>query len=157
MFEFGLRKRWKLLATLLLCVLLQACVSHQDDVQVQVVGFEPIVGEALETRFLVKLRLQNPSERTVKFTGVALTLETNGQPLASGVSGQTGEISRFGEELIAVPISVSAFSVMKQAIGLLDSRTWEGIPYVLKGRLIAEGLRDIRFREKGKLSLSGLN
>ena len=152
----SLRKVWQLLKLSLLCLLLQACASHQDDLKVYVVGFEPMLGEAFESRFLVKLRVQNPSDQTIKFTGVVLNMETNGEPLASGVSGQGGDIPRFSETLVSVPMSVSALNAIKQAVGLLDSRSWNGIPYVLKGRLVSENAVDTRFSEKGQFSLTGL-
>jgi LEA14-like dessication related protein len=43
----------------------------------------------MEVRFAVKIRVQNPNGTNVNYNGVALDLEINGQPFASGVSDQS--------------------------------------------------------------------
>ncbi|MEA1136004.1 LEA type 2 family protein, partial [Klebsiella pneumoniae] len=84
---------------------------------ITVVGIEPLQSQDLEVRFAVKLRVQNPNETAIDYSGVALDLDVNGRPLASGVSDQSGSIARFSEAVLMVPVSVSAFSVLRQTLG----------------------------------------
>ncbi|HKU70679.1 MAG TPA: Water stress and hypersensitive response domain-containing protein, partial [Burkholderiales bacterium] len=46
-----------------------ACASlpDRDPVQVQVAGIEPLPGEGMEMRMLVKLRVQNPNNDPVDY------------------------------------------------------------------------------------------
>ncbi|MCK1790418.1 LEA type 2 family protein [Pseudomonas violetae] len=141
----------------LLMLSLSACAlfPNRDPVNINVVGIEPLQGQDMEVRFAVKIRVQNPNESPIDYNGVALDLEVNGQPLASGVSDQTGSIPRFSETVLTVPVSVSAFSVLRQTLGLSQTQTLNNLPYVLRGKLAAGLFGTMRFVDSGKLSLPG--
>ena len=49
-----------------------AALSPRDPLNVQVAGIQPLQGEGPEARFPVKLRLQNPNEGAIDYSGVAL-------------------------------------------------------------------------------------
>ncbi|NNB42552.1 LEA type 2 family protein [Pseudomonas chlororaphis subsp. aurantiaca] len=143
---------------LTLCLLLlslSACAlfPQRDQLHINVVGIEPLPSQDLEVRFAVKLRLQNPNETAINYNGVALDLEVNGQPLATGVSNQTGSIGRFSEGVLVVPVSVSAFAVLRQTLGLSQTQSLDDLPYVLRGKLAGGPFGTMRFVEKGQLSL----
>ena len=144
-----------LLSLLLLC--LSACSSfpNSDPLNVNVVGIQPLQGQDMEVRFAMKIRVQNPNGTNVNYNGVALDLEINGQPFASGVSDQSGSISRYSETVLTVPVSVSAFSVLRQTIGLSQVQTLNNLPYVLRGKLAGGLFGTTRFVDSGKLSLPG--
>lgn len=124
----------------------------QDPLRVSVAGIEPLAGEGLEMRFNVKLRVQNPNDSPVDYTGVSLQLDLNGQSFASGVSDQSGTVPRFGETVINVPLTVPAFSAVRQAFAFAGGAGSDGIPYKIHGKL-AGGLGGSRFVDQGKLSL----
>ncbi|AVO59024.1 LEA/WHy family protein [Pseudomonas chlororaphis] len=143
---------------LTLCLLLlslSACAlfPQRDQLHINVVGIEPLPSQDLEVRFAIKLRLQNPNETAINYNGVALDLEVNGQPLATGVSNQTGSIGRFSEGVLVVPVSVSAFAVLRQTLGLSQTQSLDDLPYVLRGKLAGGPFGTMRFVEKGQLSL----
>ena len=127
----------RLLPALCLGVLLSACSTfgQRDPLRIDLVGLEPLPGQGMEMRFMVKLRVQNPNDEPIEYNGIALDLDVNGQPLASGVSDQTGEVPRFGERVVSVPLTVSAFSAFRQAWGLSNNAPTRGMPYVVKGKL----------------------
>lgn len=133
---------------------LGACanLSNRDPLRVDLAGLEPLPGQGLEVRLAVKLRVQNPNDSAVNFSGVALSLEVNGQPLASGVSDQSGSVPRFGETLISVPVSISAFSVVRQAWGAAGYQPGQAVPYVLHGKLAAGLFGTRRFSDSGTLN-----
>lgn len=144
---------FRLCFVVLLAAVLGACASlgDRDPLRIDLVGLEPLPGQGLEVRFAVKLRVQNPNDSAVEFDGVALDLEVNGRPLASGVSDQRGSVPRFGETLISVPVSISAFSAMRQAWGAAGYQPGQGLPYVLRGKLAGGLLGTHRFSDSGTL------
>jgi LEA14-like dessication related protein len=144
--------------SLILAVLsLNACTlfQHRDPLNIKVVGIEPLPSQGLEMRFAVKLRLQNPNETTIDYNGVALDLEVNGHTLATGVSDQTGSIPRFSEGILSIPVSISAFSVLRQTLGLGQTQSLDNLPYVLKGKLAGGLFGTMRFVDRGTLDLPG--
>lgn len=137
----------------LLAIGLAACASlaPRDPLRIDLVGLEPLPGQGLEVRFAVKLRVQNPNDSAIAYDGVALDLEVNGQPLASGVSDQRGRVPRFGETVLSVPVSISAFSAMRQAWGAAGYRPGQGLPYALSGKLAGGPFGTTRFSDQGVL------
>ena len=137
-----------ILSLLLLSLSACALFPNRDPLNINVVGLEPLQSQDMEVRFAVKIRVQNPNENPVDYNGVALDLEVNGQPLASGVSDQSGSIARFSETVLTVPVSVSAFSVLRQTLGLSQTQSLNNLPYVLRGKLagglITVGVAGIR-------------
>lgn len=127
----------KLIALSLILLSLGACalLPQRDPLAINVVGIEPLPSQELEMRFAIKLRLQNPNETPIDYNGVALDLEVNGRPLASGVSDQQGHIGRYAEDILVIPVSVSAFSVLRQTLGLSQTQSLDNLPYVLRGKL----------------------
>ncbi|WP_286913161.1 MULTISPECIES: LEA type 2 family protein [unclassified Pseudomonas] len=150
-----LRRYTRLLLVLLMAGGLNACALFQarDPINITVIGFEPLAGQELEMRMAVKMRVQNPNEQAIDYNGIALNLEVNGQPLAAGVSDQQGHIGRYGEQVVVVPISITAFSFLRQAYGLGQLDTLQGMPYVLRGKLAGGLFGTVRFTEQGKLDL----
>lgn len=142
-----------ILSLLLLSLSACALFPNRDPVNINVVGIEPLTSEDLEVRFAIKLRVQNPNETAIDYNGIALDLEVNGRPLASGVSDQSGTIARFSETVVSVPVSVSAFSVLRQTLGLSQTQTLDNLPYVLRGKLAGGLFGTMRFTDSGKLSL----
>jgi len=133
---------------------LAACSTlDRDPLRIDLVGLEPLLGQGLEVRFAVKLRVQNPNDTAIDYNGVALDLNVNGQPLASGVSDQSGQVPRFGETILSVPVTISAFSVMRQTWGMAGYQPGQGLPYTIKGKLAGGLLGTVRFTDKGVLDM----
>lgn len=138
-----------------------ATLSGGDSPNVRVVGLEPLPSEGLEVRFALKLRVQNPNESALMYDGMSVNLDLDGKGLASGVSNAAGEIPRFSEVLLTVPVSISAFSAIRQLLARVTDNQTDGnifnqpVVYTLKGKLgAADGnLRAIRFSDKGELDL----
>jgi LEA14-like dessication related protein len=141
------------LLTLTLLLSLTACSSlgQRDPLHIDLVGIEPLPGQELEVRFALKLRVQNPNDSAIEFNGVAVQLEVNQQPLASGVSDQVGLVPRYGESLIRIPVSISAYSLIRQAWAAAGYSGGHDLPYELRGKL-ASGLFGRRFHASGTLN-----
>jgi LEA14-like dessication related protein len=109
----------------------------------------------MEARFAVKLRVQNPNETAIRYNGIALELRVNNRPLATGVSDISGEIPRYSEKVISVPVTISAFSIMRQAWGVASSApsSHAAVPYELNGKLGGGVWGAARFTDSGELTL----
>ncbi|QSB17839.1 LEA type 2 family protein [Pseudomonas sp. 15A4] len=144
-----------LLAGLTMVLALSACAlfPNRDPLNINVVGIDPLPGQDLEIRFAVKLRLQNPNDTDIQYDGAALNLDVNGRLLATGVSDQKGTIGRFSEGVLTVPVTVSAFAALRQAVGLADQQRLDNLPYELHGKLAGGLFGTMRFEDSGTLSL----
>ena len=131
-----------------------ASIPHRDPLTVTVAGIEPQKGAGMEMRMRVKLRVQNPNDAALDFNGVALHLDVAGKSFASGVSDATGNVPRFGETLINVPVTISAMNLIKHAMGMMKGAGggMDKIHYELRGKLSGRSGTE-RFSTKGELEL----
>jgi len=144
-------RQWLLVSVLLV---LAGCATWPgtDPLQVSLAGVESLPGEGLEMRMAVKLRIQNPNDAPVNYDGVALTLELRGLDFASGVSDVQGSVPRFGEAVLVVPVTVSAFAMAKQVYTFaMGDRS--KVTYVARGKLAGSGFGGVRFESKGEFEL----
>ena len=130
-----------------------ASLGLQRQVWVEVAGLEPLPGQGMEGRFLLKLRVQNPNEAPVEYDGIAVELEVRGQRLATGVSDERGTVARFGEAVVAVPVSVPVSALVRQALGVATGSAGARADYRLRGRLAGPGFGGTSFESRGELSL----
>lgn len=144
--------RIAVLATLLFALAGCAGFGLGEPISVNVVGLEPMPGEGMESRFALKLRVQNPNETALDFDGVFVEIDVRGAKLATGVSDQKGVVPRYGETVITMPMSVSLGAMIRQVIGIA---TGERIrtDYQLRGKLAGPAFGGYRFESKGELQL----
>jgi LEA14-like dessication related protein len=141
---------------LLLVTLITGCASlpSRDPLQVTVAGIEPLQGEGMELRLLVKLRVQNPNDTPVEYNGASLNLEVMDRSFATGVSDQRGTVPRFGEAIVAVPVTVSMMRMARQVLGMLDGKPVDKITYAMSGKLNGASLFGTqRFTASGEFEL----
>lgn len=129
------------------CVLL----TPRDPLHIELAGLEPLPGKGMEMRFALLLRVQNPNATPIDYDGIVLQLKVNGQPLASGVSDQSGQVPRYGESLLRIPLSVSALSMMRQVWAAAGYREARGLPYELRGKLGGGLFGSARIHDSGSL------
>ena len=99
---------------------LAACgIGLREPLRVSLAGLESIPGEGLEVRFLARIRVQNPNDASITYSGLSAELDLNGRSFASGVSAASGEIPRFGESVIELPLTVPGTAVVRQVLGFL--------------------------------------
>jgi hypothetical protein len=136
-----------------------AMFKGQDPLNVTVAGVEPLESQGMELRMAVKLRVQNPNDAAIDFSGVAVEMIVQGKTFATGVSDVGGSVPRFGETVVTVPVTASAFRMLSEVLGLMHgggggSSTSSGkISYELKGKLNSSGFSSTHFQTKGELEL----
>jgi LEA14-like dessication related protein len=130
-----------------------AGLQGREPVQVNIAGIEPLQGEGLELRMLVKLRIQNPNDLPLEFYGVSVRMDVQGKRFATGVSDAGGSIPRFGESLVDVPVSISMFSIARQVIGVVTNEYRGKLSYEMSGKLAGPAFQSERFQSNGELTL----
>jgi len=128
-----------------------------DPLQVTVAGVEPMQGEGMELRMLVKLRVQNPNDTQVDYDGAYVKLTVQDKTFATGVSDARGTVPRFGEAVVAVPVTVSVLNVVRQFVGAMDDEAAppDKVRYSLEGKLHGTGFSALRFKSQGEFTLPG--
>ena len=136
-------------------LLLGGCASLQgrEPIQVIIAGVEPLQGEGLELRMLVKLRIQNPNDLPLDYNGVSVQMDMQGKLLATGVSDAVGSVPRFGEAIVGVPVSISVFRIADQAIGIMANEYHGKLAYEMTGKLAGPAFNSVHFESNGELTL----
>ena len=130
-----------------------ASLQGRDPLQVTVAGIEPLEGQGLEMRLLAKLRVQNPNDAPIDYNGVSVEMAVQGKTFATGVSDTGGSVPRYGESVIAVPVTISAFRMVRQAIDLAQSGGAGKIKYEMKGKLGGSMFGGARFATSGEFEM----
>ena len=155
------RHRFLLQCTALFALLavLSGCASlgARYAPRVNLAGIDSLPGEGLEARFMLRLRIQNPSDADLAYDGIWTEIELRGQALASGGAPVKGVVPRFGEAVVSVPVTASGLAIARQLIGVLrSSGGTEGlgtVAYALRGRLGGSGLGGSSFESSGEIDL----
>lgn len=140
---------------LLAPVLLAGCavLPNSDPLTIDVANIEPLPSEGLELRMAVTIRIQNPNDAPVEYTGAALSLDLNGRNLASGVSPAVGTVPRYGETTFTVPVTISAFDMVRQVFGFIEADARGEVRYRVRGKLEGGIFGSRRFVDEGTVQL----
>lgn len=141
---------------LIFCANLMSCATlpNRDPITVSVAGITSLPGEGLEVRLLVSLRVINPNDSPVDYSGAALDFYLNDRRLATGVSGASGSVPRYGENVLAIPVTISAFDVARQLLGFATTRNTDQFSYRIRGKLDGGLLGTRRFEDEGEIRLN---
>jgi hypothetical protein len=134
---------------------LAACsaLPTSDPLRIDVAGIDPLPSEGLEMRLAIRLRIQNPNDSVIDYSGAALDLALNGRRLASGVMGDSGSVPRYGETVLTIPVTISAFNVARQLVGFLSATTPSDVSYRVSGKLEGGLFGTRRFSDEGSFEL----
>jgi len=146
------------LRTLLLVIAslaLGACAGmpKTDPLQVTVAGIEGLPGEGLELRMLVKLRVQNPNDLPLDYDGVHVRLDLLDKTFASGVTDIRGTVPRYGESIIAIPVTASVLRMLRQAMGFFGGEPPDKVTYKAVGKIQRVDGGALRFSSSGEIDL----
>ena len=130
-----------------------ASLRHSEPIDVIMAGVEPLQSQGLELRMLVKLRIQNPNDLPLDFNGVSVQMDVQGKRFATGVSDAVGSVPRFGETIVSVPVSISLFRLVRQAMDVATNEYRGKLEYELTGRLAGPAFNSVRFNSKGEFTL----
>lgn len=131
-----------------------ATIPSRDPLNVSVAAIEPLPGEGMELNLAVRLRVQNPNDAPVAYSGAALWLDLNGRRLASGVSEGAGTVPRYGEVLMTIPVTISAFDMARQVFGFVNDENPNEVRYRVRGKLEGGLFGTRRFQDEGLFELN---
>jgi LEA14-like dessication related protein len=134
-----------------------ASLQSREPLQVTVAGIEPLEGQGMEWRMLVKLRVQNPNDAPIDYNGAALEMLVQGKTFATGVSDTGGSVPRFGEAIVAVPVTASAFRMFGRALDMFQGGGSGKITYEMRGKLNSAGFSSTHFKTQGEFSLPAMS
>jgi LEA14-like dessication related protein len=137
-----------------MAIALTACASLApgDPPRVDVVGVLPLQGQGMELRMLVQLRVVNPNDTPIEYNGVFVEMDVRGKRFATGVSDARGSVPRFGETVLSVPMTVPAFAMLRQALGVAQGDIGT-VTYAVSGKLSGPQWRSLRFNSDGEFKL----
>ena len=130
-----------------------ASLRYPEPIEVIMAGVEPLRGQGLELRMLVKLRIQNPNDLPLDFNGVSVQMDVQGKRFATGVSDAVGSVPRFGETIVDVPVSISLFRIARQALDVATNQYRGKLEYEMSGKLAGPAFNSVHFNSKGEFTL----
>ena len=142
------------LLTLLLIVGLSGCslfVPKFEKPTLSVVGIQLMKSDFFHQELRVRLRVQNPNDRSLPVEGIIYQLEVEGQELAHGMSGESFVVPALGEAEFDMSVSAN----MANMLFKLLNRNTSQVQYRIYGKisLSAGLLRSIRFDDHGDFKL----
>jgi LEA14-like dessication related protein len=141
--------------TALLAIALAGCagLGLHEPLKVTLAGVEPLEGAGMEARFLARLRVQNPNDALIAYDGLAVDVDLNGKSFASGVSDARGEVARFGESLVELPVTMPGSAIVRQVLGFIMGDRGK-VSYRVRGFLNTGTFGRVPFDSTGEIDLS---
>jgi hypothetical protein len=157
----GRRHALRVAGGLGLAVGLAGCAGLRvaEPLRVSLVGLEPLAGQGLEWRFLVKLRVLNPNPSPVEYDGGFVAMSVRGSEVASGVLGEAGRLPGYGDTVVSIPMSVTALGVVRPLLGLAGAVAGgdaSPLAYALRGSLSTGVFGRIPFAMSGEVDMRSL-
>lgn len=142
---------WLLLLALTLsgCALL---VPKLQTPRLSVVNIELRQASLLQQRLRVRVRVENPNDRSLPIQGLSYTLSISGQAFASGASEASFVVPALGTAEFDMDVTANAAGAL---FTILAKPPGQSIDYQMKGRVeLSRGwLRSIPFEQNGSFVL----
>ncbi|WPD22457.1 MAG: LEA type 2 family protein [Candidatus Electrothrix scaldis] len=170
----GARRASGLMILLLCCLplLLAGCPStvmqslpwgDKEELKIALSDIELQEIKALETIFLLKVRVMNPNDTATEIRSMKCDLKINGEPFASGLSDERQGLPPFGTISVPVVVYTSEFAIVGSVIEMLQkdvqqygNKPDEPLNYELTGQLHLgkDGKEVFPFQVSGKIVLN---
>lgn len=117
--------------------IISGCASlnlNYEEPSVELVSFKALPANGFEQKFEIGLKLTNPNNYALPFSGISYELSVAGETLAHGVAADIPTTLAYSESRFVVPISTSLLRGIKVIKALIDSQG-NDISYQLKAKL----------------------
>jgi LEA14-like dessication related protein len=137
--------------------------ASKEDLKIALSDIELQEIKALETIFLLKLRIVNPNDTAMEIRSLKCELKINGELFASGISDKRQGVPPFGTISVPVVVYTSKFAIVGSVIEILQKdvqqyggRPEEPLNYELDGQLHLgqEGKEVFPYHVTGKIVLN---
>lgn len=140
---------------LLIAALLAGCslfVPRISAPTLSIVKVDLLKSDLWEQHLKVRMRVQNPNDRTLPVKGLSYTIDVSGEQFASGVSGASFVVPANGEAEFDMNVTANMAGALLKMLGHGGS---EGIDYRIAGKVsLSEGLlRTVPFEQHGTFKL----
>jgi len=121
--------------------------------QISVASIELKGGNFLQQKFLVKLNVQNPNDRSLPVTSLHVELNVAGERIASGASSRAFVVPAHGETQFDMDITANVALALLKLAGRQDQHA-DSIDYEMTGgaSLDLPFLRDLPFHQNGSFA-----
>ena len=140
-------------------LLLAGCASlgdltDFDDPDVELLGLEPLPGQGMEARFLVRLRIVNPNPVPLPIDGMAFDVFLRDSKVLSGVSNEGLNIGAYSESVAELEVAAGMFGSLSLLRDLMSNPVEGGMPYRLNVKLSRAGFAStLRVNREGNINL----
>jgi LEA14-like dessication related protein len=140
---------------LLLAVALSGCalfVPKLETPKLFIVDVEVRKANLLEQQLRVRMRVENPNDRSLPIQGLSYTVYLGGEEFATGVSDASFVVPALGTAEFDMDVTANAAGAL---FAILGNPRRQGVDYRMKGRVeLSHGwLRSIPFEESGTFTL----
>ena len=140
---------------LVLAVALSGCalvVPKLETPKLSIVDVEVRKANLLEQQLRVRMRVENPNDRSLPVQGLSYTVYLGGQEFATGVSAASFVVPALGTAEFNMNVSTNAAGAL---FTIFSRPRGEGIDYRMEGRVhLSHGwLRSIPFEQSGTFTL----
>jgi LEA14-like dessication related protein len=140
---------------LLLAVALSGCtlfVPKLETPKLSIVDVEVRKANFLEQQLRVRIRVENPNDRSLPIQGLSYTIYLGGQEFATGVSDASFIVPALGNAEFNMDVTANAAGAL---FAILSKPPGQSIDYHMKGRVeLSHGwLRSIPFEQSGSFTL----
>lgn len=118
-----------------------------------IVNVQLLKSDLWEQHLKVRVRVDNPNNRTLPIKGLSYTIEVSGQEFASGVSGASFVVPANGEAEFDMNVTANMAGALFKLLGRGGGS--EAIEYRITGKVsLSEGLlRTVPFEQRGTFKL----
>jgi LEA14-like dessication related protein len=112
-----------------------------------VVNVQMLKSDLWHQELRVRLRVQNPNNRSLPVEGLTYELDLDGQEFAHGMSGESFVVPALGEAEFDMSVSANMASMMVKLLTRQNSQ----VDYLIKGKIsLSSGLlRSLHFEDHG--------
>ncbi|MGH8275413.1 MAG: LEA type 2 family protein [Steroidobacteraceae bacterium] len=123
--------------------------------QLSILGVQLLSSDLWQQRLKVRMRVQNPNDRTLPVRGLEYTLEVEGQEFANGASDASFVVPARGEAQFDMSVTTNAAGTLMKLLGRGPDALGQSIRYRISGKIsLSEGwLRSIPFEQQGAFKL----
>ena len=152
---FGNIPAMRSVSLLLLAVALCGCallVPKLQTPRLSIVDIEVRRANFLEQELRVRMRVENPNDRSLPIQGLSYTVYLGGQQFATGVSDASFIVPALGTAEFNMDVTANAAGAL---FAMLSKPRGQGVDYRMQGRVeLSHGwLRSIPFEQSGTFTL----
>ncbi len=142
----------------LLTGLLAGCslfVPKLEAPRLSIVSVELLKSALWEQHLKVRMRVENPNNRSLPVKGLSYSIDLAGQEFASGVSGASFVVPAHGEAEFDMNVTANMAGALFKLFGRGGDSQSDQIEYRIRGKVsLSEGLlRNVPFEQHGQFKL----